>query len=86
MKDCEAGPVRLLDAAEAADEFGLTDHRLTFTSFRALPSASNDDALTKIFAALQRYTNVFTVCVCVHFVQVDAERCHLTKFGLDSSG
>lgn len=57
MRDGEAGPVRLLDAAEAADELGLADHRLTFTSYRALPPGAPEEALAKIYAALQRYAS-----------------------------
>lgn len=63
MKDGDAGPVRLLDAAEAADEFGLSDHRLTFTSMRALPANAQDDVRTRLVAALQRYGGIGGSCL-----------------------
>ena len=66
MKDGDSGPVRLLDASEAADEFGLSDHRLCFTSIRALPASAQDDARAKIFSALQRFVLPldFVVTLC----------------------
>lgn len=71
MKDGDAGPVRLLDADEAADELGLADHRLTFTSLRALPPGPPEEALLKISVALQRCA-MLVVCTLTHS-QLDAE-------------
>lgn len=83
MKDGDAGPVRLLDADEAADELGLADHRLTFTSLRALPPGPPEEALLKITAALQRCA-LLAVGRTLTRAQLDAERGGRTDVGRHS--